>query len=92
MDVVGDGLEALLAVDRIDYDLILMDVQMPEMDGLEATRRIRELPPRSGRHPKIVAMTASALDSDRQGVDWNPGCPRNGTRAVAPHDAVVSSG
>ena len=66
VDVVGDGLEALVAVDRIDYDLILMDVQMPEMDGLEATRRIRELPPKSGRHPRIVAMTASAMDSDRQ--------------------------
>ena len=66
VDVVGDGLEALVAVDRINYDLILMDVQMPEMDGLEATRRIRELPPRSGHRAQIVAMTASALDSDRQ--------------------------
>jgi CheY-like chemotaxis protein len=66
VDVVGDGIEALVAVDAINYDLILMDVQMPEMDGLEATRRIRELPPKSGRRPQIVAMTASALESDRQ--------------------------
>jgi CheY-like chemotaxis protein/nitrogen-specific signal transduction histidine kinase len=65
VDVVGNGVEALAAVDAIEYDLILMDVQMPEMDGLEATRRIRELPPPRGRIPRIVAMTASAMDSDR---------------------------
>ena len=66
VDVVGDGLEVLTAVDTVHYDVILMDVQMPEMDGLEATRRIRELSPRDGRRQWIVAMTASAMDSDRE--------------------------
>ena len=65
VDVVGNGLEALQAVDQIPYDLLLMDVQMPDMDGLEATRRIRELLP-AARRPRITAMTASAMESDRQ--------------------------
>ncbi len=65
-DVVADGVEALKAVDMMPYDVILMDVQMPELDGLEATRLIRELPPHSGNRPWIVAMTAGAMESERQ--------------------------
>ena len=65
IDVVGNGLEALAAVDQIPYDTILMDVHMPEMDGLEATRRIRDFVP-AERRPYIIAMTASAMESDRQ--------------------------
>ena len=58
--------EALVAASRIAYDLILMDVQMPEMDGLEATRRPQlPLPSHGAPHPRIVAMTASAMESDR---------------------------
>jgi len=65
VDTVGNGCEAVAALRGAPYDLVLMDVQMPEMDGLEATRRIRaELPP--GRQPRIVAMTASALLQDRR--------------------------
>ena len=65
IDVVGNGLEALAAVNQIPYDTILMDVHMPEMDGLEATQRIRALgPPNGGAY--IIAMTASAMESDRQ--------------------------
>ena len=64
-DVVGDGAAALRALHDRDYDLVLMDVHMPVMDGLEATRRIRaELP--AQRQPRIVAMTASALVEDRE--------------------------
>ncbi len=63
-DLATNGLEVLEALRLKDYDLILMDVQMPKMDGLECTRQIRELC--SGDYnPRIVAMTAYALESDR---------------------------
>ena len=63
-DIVENGREALEAVQRQRYDLVLMDVHMPVMDGLTATRRIRQLPPT--QQPRIFAMTASVLDSERQ--------------------------
>jgi CheY-like chemotaxis protein len=56
-DAVADGLAAFEAVRERGYDLVLMDLQMPEMDGRTATRRIRELPAARGR-PRIVALTA----------------------------------
>ncbi|MDP9484107.1 MAG: response regulator, partial [Chloroflexota bacterium] len=64
-DVAENGLEAISALERKRYDVVLMDVQMPELDGLEATRRIvsRWAP---GERPTIVAMTANAMDSDRE--------------------------
>ena len=62
-DVAGNGLEAVEAVTLRPYDLVLMDVQMPEMDGLEATRRIRETLPALGQ-PFVVAMTANAMEGD----------------------------
>jgi CheY-like chemotaxis protein len=63
-DVAGNGLEVIAALERQTYDLVLMDVQMPELDGLEATRRIRERwPPPAG--PRIIAMTANAMQGDR---------------------------
>jgi PAS domain S-box-containing protein len=65
-DVVGNGQEALDALALAPYDLVLMDVQMPELDGLEATRRYRELEAGSGSHVPIVAMTAHASVSDRE--------------------------
>jgi CheY-like chemotaxis protein len=64
-DAVGNGCEALKALQLIPYDLVLMDVQMPEMDGLEATRRFRALEAGSGRRLPIIAMTAHASTSDR---------------------------
>ena len=63
-DVAANGLEVLAALRRQDYDVILMDVQMPEMDGLETARRIAAEPPR-GQRPRIIAITANALRGDR---------------------------
>ena len=63
-DVAGNGLEAIEALERSTYDLVLMDVQMPELDGLEATRRIRARWPHDG--PRIAAMTANAMAGDRE--------------------------
>jgi len=62
-DVVGNGLEVLQAIERQPYDVILMDVQMPEMDGLAAAQEIRKLWPRG---PRIIAITAYALKGDRE--------------------------
>jgi CheY-like chemotaxis protein/HPt (histidine-containing phosphotransfer) domain-containing protein len=62
---VENGLEAVQALDKASYDVILMDVQMPEMDGLEATAAIREAEQLSGAHIPIVALTAHAMKGDR---------------------------
>jgi CheY-like chemotaxis protein len=63
-DVASNGIEVLRALERQSYDVVIMDVLMPEMDGLEATREIRRRWPESG--PKIIAMTASVLKGDRE--------------------------
>jgi hypothetical protein len=62
-DVAGNGLEALEAVRRLDYDVVLMDVHMPDMDGLEATRAIRSLPGERAKVP-VIALTANAFADD----------------------------
>ena len=64
-DVAGNGSEAIVALDRVPYDAVLMDCQMPEVDGYEATREIRKAE-RNGRHVPIIAMTASAMAGDRE--------------------------
>jgi len=64
-DIVSSGVEAVKAATQLPYDLILMDVLMPEMDGLDATREIRALLPKD-QQPRIVAMTANALTGDRE--------------------------
>ena len=64
-DAVANGLEAVTTLENRRYDLVLMDVQMPEMDGYEATRQIRARLP-ADRQPKIIALTANAMQGDRE--------------------------
>ncbi|HEY1792505.1 MAG TPA: response regulator [Opitutaceae bacterium] len=64
-DAVGNGVEAVNALKTRSYDLVLMDLQMPEMDGLEASRQIRRTFP-ADRQPKIIALTANAMQGDRE--------------------------
>ena len=62
-DVAANGLEVLAALERQPYDVVLMDVQMPEMDGIEAARKIHQS---WSARPKIIAITAYALQGDRE--------------------------
>jgi signal transduction histidine kinase/HPt (histidine-containing phosphotransfer) domain-containing protein len=64
-DVAGNGLEVIKAVEQVAYDIILLDVQMPEMDGMEAARAIRDRWPEP-RRPRMIAMTGNALLGDRE--------------------------
>jgi CheY-like chemotaxis protein len=64
-DVAGDGLEVLESLQRQPYDVVLMDVQMPYMDGVEATEQIRDIWP-TEEQPDVIAMTANALTGDRE--------------------------
>ncbi|MBI5965065.1 MAG: GAF domain-containing protein, partial [Chloroflexi bacterium] len=63
-DVASNGVEAVESIERQLYDVILMDIQMPEMDGLDATRSIRKLS--EVTQPRIIAMTANAMEGDRE--------------------------
>jgi CheY-like chemotaxis protein len=64
-DIASNGFEAIEALERQTYDVVFMDIQMPEMDGNEATKRIRERWDKD-RQPYIIAMTAHALEGDRE--------------------------
>ena len=64
VDVAGDGLEALAALEQRPYDVVLMDIRMPEMDGVEAMQRIRARP--EAPQPHVIAVTANAMAGDRE--------------------------
>ena len=66
--IASDGRQALAALDRENFDLVLMDVQMPEMDGFEATAAIRAQERETSKHMPIIAMTAHAMQGDRERV------------------------
>ena len=66
VDVAADGGEALAAIAKIDYHLILMDCQMPEIDGFEATAAIRRMERSTGKRIPIIALTANAMHGDRE--------------------------
>jgi len=65
-DVVTTGLEAVEAAVQRNYKAILMDVQMPEFDGFDATRAIRQAEANTGRHTPIIALTALAMEGDKE--------------------------
>jgi CheY-like chemotaxis protein len=84
-DAVADGAEVLEALRTIPYDLVLMDVQMPEMDGLEATRIIRDSHSAVHNHQiPIIAMTAAAMQGDRERC-LDAGMNDYITKPVSPH-------
>ena len=92
--VANNGEEGLAAVNRERFDLVLMDVQMPVMDGFQATARIREQEIVSGKHQSIVAMTAHALKGDRvrcleAGMDGYVSKPIRNSELFAAIAAVV---
>ena len=64
-DLAADGVEAVAAVRRVAYDIVFMDLQMPHLDGIDATRQIIG-EHRPGRRPRIVALTANAFEEDRE--------------------------
>lgn len=66
VEIAENGKEVIQIVEKNDFDLILMDVQMPEMDGFQATQKIRELEQNSNKHIPIIALTAYAMKGDRE--------------------------
>jgi signal transduction histidine kinase/DNA-binding response OmpR family regulator len=66
VSVVADGQAAISALEKVSFDIVLMDIQMPGMDGFEATAKIREKEKLSGEHTPIIAMTAHALKGDQE--------------------------
>jgi two-component system, sensor histidine kinase and response regulator len=92
---VGSGKQAIGALGRETFDLVLMDVQMPELDGFEATRAIRAYERRTGGHTPIVAMTAHAMKGDRErcleaGMDAYVSKPVQPSEVLRVIDSIVS--
>ena len=94
IEVANNGLEALAALESGDFDLVLMDVQMPEMDGWEATQKIRADEAQSGGHMPIIGLTAHAMKGDRErcleaGMDGYVPKPINKDELVQTIDSVL---
>ena len=89
-DVVSNGLEALEALERRSYDAVLMDVQMPELDGLDASRRINERWTVEER-PRIIAMTANAMPEDRDAC-FAAGMDDYVAKPIHPHELAEALG
>jgi CheY-like chemotaxis protein len=66
VDVAANGREALAALERQTFEVVLMDVQMPEMDGFETTAALRDRESRTGAHTPVIALTAHAMKGDRE--------------------------
>lgn len=93
--VANNGVEGLETLSRRRFELVLMDIQMPEMDGLEATRRIRDEERKTGLHVPIIAMTAQAMIGDRErclesGMDAYVVKPIHAKQLYETIDAVLS--
>jgi CheY-like chemotaxis protein len=94
--VVGNGREALSALESLAFDAVLMDVQMPEMDGFEATEAIRAKETATGTHLPIVAMTAHAMKGDRErcleaGMDGYVAKPLNANELFRVVESIADS-
>jgi two-component system sensor histidine kinase/response regulator len=86
-EIANNGSEALAAIARIPFDVVLMDCQMPVMDGMEAARRLRQREQRTGVHIPVIAMTANAMEGDRErcleaGMDDYVAKPINGRELI----------
>ncbi|MBE7157192.1 MAG: response regulator, partial [Rhodospirillales bacterium] len=95
--IVEDGQAALQACEQNEFELILMDLQMPKMDGFEATAAIREREKTTGRHIPIVALTASVLEDDRErclaaGIDGHLGKPLDAAAVRAELSRLLHDG
>ena len=95
--VAEDGAKAVATWETQSLDLILMDIQMPEMDGLDATREIRRKESGQGKHIPIIAMTANAMEGDREaclaaGMDGYVAKPVKKDTLFAEIDRLVQKG
>jgi two-component system, sensor histidine kinase and response regulator len=95
VECVGSGTSALAAIEQTVFDVVLMDVEMPEMNGLETTAALRKRERDSGSHVPIIAMTAHALDGDRErclsaGMDEYVAKPIDVTNLLGAIEAVIS--